>query len=557
VTESTLAGFVPWPPEFAERYRRAGVWRGQTLFDALFECAERHGERIAAVDKKRSVTYRELRARSEQLARGLLAWGIRPGDALLVQLPNSVTFLELCFALFRLGARPVMTQPAHRRLELCQLASQSGAVAHVTCDTFANFDHRLLAQELRALCPEVRHTFVLGDPGPEASALAALYEPLATTLPSGPAASDVALFQLSGGSTDVPKLIPRTHDDYLYSVRQSVAVCDFSPETVYLTVLPVAHNFPLSSPGVLGTLLAGGKVVFSEHATPDVAFDWIAREQVTHTALVPALVPAWLLAAARQRKSLVSLRHVQVGGAKLQEALARRIEPELGARLQQVFGMAEGLVCYTRTSDTDDEVYGTQGSPMSELDELRVVDDDDCDVPRGSEGHLLVRGPYTIRGYFNSPAHDRSAFTEDGFYRTGDRVRWLASDKLVVVGRAKDQINRGGEKIAAPEVEAQLLTHPAVEAAALIAVPDPFLGERSHAYVVAQDSVTPRALIEHLKASGLASYKLPDRIELCASLPKTPVGKIDKRALRLLLANKTTAETRGSAREPNNEESSV
>ncbi len=530
--------FVPWPSEFAERYRRAGAWRGQSLFAALAEVTERADERIAAVDAERSVSYRALLARSEQLARGLWAHGVRPGDAVLVQLPNSVTFLELCFALFRLGARPVMAQPAHRRIELTQLATQSGAVAHVTCGEFARFDHRLLAREVKDACPTLLHTFIAGEPGSGQIALEALFKNEAVALPPGPVASEIALFQLSGGSTDLPKLIPRTHDDYLYSVRQSVAVVGFDSTTVYLAALPVAHNFPFSSPGVLGALLAGGKVVLSQQPAPELAFDWIAREQVTVTALVPALLSSWLSAAARRKSALESLRLVQVGGAKLHEGLARRLTPELGARLQQVFGMAEGLVCYTRADDDDALTHTTQGRPMSPLDELRVVDDDDRELADGTEGHLLVRGPYTIRGYYRAPEHNRQAFSADGFYRTGDRVRRLASGHLEVVGRAKDQINRGGEKIAAPEVEAQLMLHPAVDAAAVVAVPDPYLGERSHAYVLAREEVSPRALLEHLKSAGLAAYKLPDRIELCAALPKTAVGKIDKRALREAAASR-------------------
>jgi 2,3-dihydroxybenzoate-AMP ligase len=532
-------GFVPWPDALAERYRELGVWRGQSLFAALAERAAQAGERVAAVDRERRISYAALCQRSEALARGLAASGIGAGDAVLVQLPNCIAFLEVCFALFRLGAQPVMAQPAHRRLELTEFARRTGAVAHVICERFARFDYRALAAEVREACPSVRLTLVAGESArssaaPAEQCLERLFEPgPEQSLPPLPPASAVALFQLSGGSTDVPKLIARTHDDYLYSVRTSNEVCGFTAGTVYLAVLPVAHNFPLSSPGALGTLLAGGKLVLSEQPTPDLAFDWIEREGVTATALVPALLPAWLAAAARRKRSLASLALLQVGGAKLHESMARRVQPELGAQLQQVFGMAEGLVCYTRPSDPLASVLTTQGRPMSVFDELRVVDAEGCDVAAGEVGQLWTRGPYTIRGYYDAPEHNAQAFNADGFYCTGDCVRRLPDGSLVVEGRVKDQINRGGEKIAAPEVEAQLCSHPAVEAAALVPMSDPYLGERSCAFVVAQ-GVGSKELLAHLRRAGLASYKIPDRIELIDSLPKTPVGKIDKRRLRSL-----------------------
>jgi 2,3-dihydroxybenzoate-AMP ligase len=534
-----LSGFVPWPEALARRYRAEGVWRGQSLFAALAERAAQHGEHVAAVDRARRISYAALCQRSETLARGLSASGIGAGDAVLVQLPNGIAFLEICFALFRLGARPVMAQPAHRRLELSEFARRTGAVAHVICPRFARFEYRALAAEVREACPSLRHTLVVSEAAaPTKSSAELCLEGLIERgqdqpLPPLPLASDVALFQLSGGSTDVPKLIARTHDDYLYSVRTSNEVCGFDARTVYLAVLPVAHNFPLSSPGALGTLLAGGKLVLSEYPTPDLAFDWIEREGVSATALVPALLPAWLAAAARRKGSLATLSLLQVGGAKLHESIARRIQPELGARLQQVFGMAEGLVCYTRPDDPPERALTTQGRPMSVFDELRVVDAEGREVAAGEVGQLWTRGPYTIRGYFDAPEHNAQAFSADGFYRTGDCVRRLADGSLVVEGRVKDQINRGGEKIAAPEVEAQLCAHPAVEAAALVPVTDPTLGERSCAFVVAQ-GVSPAELIEHLRGAGLATYKIPDRIELIDSLPKTPVGKVDKRSLRSL-----------------------
>ncbi|UQA63140.1 (2,3-dihydroxybenzoyl)adenylate synthase [Polyangium aurulentum] len=531
-----LEGFTPWPADFAERYRRAGYWQGETFSNFLRTRAERFGDRIALVGDQRRLTYRELDTRASRLAAGLLELGIRPRDRVVVQLPNVVELFEVCFALFRLGALPVFALPAHRRSEISYFCRFTEAVAYIIADKDGGFDYRALAEQVRAEAPTVKHVLVVGEQGPFTSLESVYGEP--SGFPEA-APWDVALFQLSGGSTGVPKLIPRTHDDYLYSVRASAEICALDTDSVYLVALPAAHNFTLSSPGSLGVLHAGGRVVLCRRPSPDEAFRWIEKERVTLTAVVPPLAAVWLEAARNTRHDLSSLRLLQVGGAKLSEEVARRVRGILGCPLQQVFGMAEGLVNYTRLDDPEDVIVRTQGRPISPDDEVRIVDEDDRDVEAGQVGHLLTRGPYTIRGYYKAEAHNERAFTRDGFYRTGDLVRRTPSGDLVVEGRAKDQINRGGEKIAAEEIENHVLAHPAVRDVALVAMPDAFLGERSCAFVVARERpLTAGELTAFLRARGLAPYKIPDRIELFDDLPKTSVGKVDKKALRRWIADK-------------------
>ncbi len=295
---------------------------------------------------------------------------------------------------------------------------------------------------------------------------------------------DTAFFQISGGSTGLSKLIPRTHDDYIYTLRESARICGMDETSVYLCALPMAHNFPMSSPGFLSALYVGGRVVLAPAPTPAVCFELIAAEKVTDTALVPPLLLLWLEAAASATPDISSLKLIQVGGAKLIPEVARRVTPTLGATLQQVFGMAEGLVNYTRIDDDAETIIQTQGRPISPDDEIRIVDDHDQPVPAGEAGNLLTRGPYTIRGYFNNPAANERSFTHDGFYRTGDIVRRTESGHLVVQGRAGDHINRAGEKISAEEIENHLMAHPQVYDAAVVSVPDDYLGERSCAFII-------------------------------------------------------------------------
>ena len=556
MSESELQGWTPWPEDFARLYRELGYWRGQTLADLLADRARQQPQRLALVCGERRWTYRDLHRHALQLALGLHRLGIQRQDRVIVQLPNVAEFFTVCFALFRLGALPVFALPAHRRAEITHFCELAQAKAWIVADCDGNFDFRELARQVVSTAPSLQQVVVCGDAG-EFIALDSLLGPvdepalsptvsgtdssetemLEQTLPGGPSASDVAFLQLSGGSTGLPKLIPRTHDDYLYSVRASASICALDQHSVYLCALPAAHNFPLSSPGTLGTFYAGGTVVLARRPAPDDCFPLIAKEGVTVTALVPPLAMVWLDAASKRKSDLHSLQLLQVGGARFSAEAARRVKPVLGCRLQQVFGMAEGLVNYTRLDDSDDIIATTQGRAISPADEIRVVDDEDQPVLQGEPGHLLTRGPYTIRGYFRADEHNRRAFTADGFYRTGDIVRQLPGGHLVVEGRAKDQINRGGDKVAAEEVENHLLAHPSVHDAALVAMPDAFLGEKTCAFVVTRGAA-PRAieLLRFLQGRGLAGYKIPDRIEFINQLPKTGVGKVNKRELRERIA---------------------
>jgi 2,3-dihydroxybenzoate-AMP ligase len=350
-----------------------------------------------------------------------------------------------------------------------------------------------------------------------------------------PRPSDVAVFQLSGGTTGLPKVIPRTHDDYLYNSRVFAEATGFDRDGVLLVSVPIAHNFPLACPGVQGALLLGARTILAPSPEAETVFALVERERATWIPAVPATVIGWLNSPARAKHDLTSIRTLAVGGSRLNPEPARAVLAAFGPVLSQVFGMAEGLLCSTRHGDPEEVVVETQGRPVSPDDEIRVVDEDGADVAPGELGELLCRGPYTIRGYYRAREHNRAAFTEDGFYRTGDMVRRHPSGNLVVEGRRKDLINRGGEKISAEEIENLLLGHPAVLNVAVVAMPDPVLGERACAYVVPRPGARPtlaeltRFLAEDKR---IARFKLPERLELRERLPTTAVGKISKKDLR-------------------------
>ncbi|MFE1290330.1 (2,3-dihydroxybenzoyl)adenylate synthase [Streptomyces sp. NPDC058751] len=525
-----------WPKEFADRYRAAGHWRGETFGGMLRERAAAHPDRVALVDpapERRTWTYGQLDRAADRLAAGFSARGIGRGDRVGVQLPNVGEFVEVVFALFRIGALPVYALPAHRESEITHFCSFTEAVAYVIPDVHGGFDHRELATRVQEDAPALKHVFVAGDPGVHTALADVPCAPSGSL--TGPRPHELAFLQLSGGTTGTPKLIPRTHDDYLCSLRGSNEICGVDADTRFLVVLPAAHNFPMSSPGWLGVLHAGGTAVLCPDPDPAAAFPIVERERITMTGLVPPLALLWTDEAARGEHDLSSLELVLVGGAKYSEQAARRLEPALGCRLMQVFGMAEGLVNYTRLDDDTETVVTTQGRPISPDDEIRVVDEEDRDVPEGEFGHLLTRGPYTIRGYWRAPEHNRTAFTADGFYRTGDIVRRTPGGHLVVEGRAKDQINRGGEKVAPEEIENIILAHPSVHDVSLVAVPDEYLGERTLAYVILRAGAEPLKPVHvkrFVRGRGVAAYKVPDLVEFVDAFPHTGIGKVSKKGLR-------------------------
>ncbi|UTR13169.1 (2,3-dihydroxybenzoyl)adenylate synthase [Salipaludibacillus sp. LMS25] len=532
-----LKHYKPWPKELKTYYKKNGCWEDKTFGQMLRDRAITYGDRTAIVDHQSRVTYKELDKRVNQLAAGLQRIGLTCEDRVVVQLPNTLDFIEVIFALFRLGAIPVFSLISHRDSDIRYFCEFSEAKAYIIPGEGYGYDFKQLAKNIQTEVTNVDTIIVADEDGGEFYSLNDLYEN-ETALPTIKA-DDVAFFQLSGGSTGLPKMIARTHNEYMYSLRMSADVCQLDETSVYLVVLPAAHNYPLSSPGVLGTMYAGGKVVLSKGASPDEAFPLIEQESVTITAVVPPLALIWLEAVPTRQYDLSSLHVLQVGGSKLSVEAAKRVTPVFGCTLQQVYGMAEGLVNYTRLDDPDDVITQTQGKPMSAYDDIRVVDEEDNPVAQGEIGELLTRGPYTIRGYYKAEEYNKKAFTADGYYRTGDLVRLSEDGSITVIDRVKDQINRAGEKIAAEEVENHLLAHPAVRDVAIVAMPDKWLGEKVCAFVIWRDPhVTAADLITFLRTEGLADYKIPDRFEWLTDFPKTAVGKVNKKELRRLITVK-------------------
>jgi 2,3-dihydroxybenzoate-AMP ligase len=545
-----LDGVVPFPPDFARRYRDKGYWQDKSLGQEFTAVFARFAERVALIDGERRFTYGGVDAISDNLALNLLSLGLKPLDRVVLQLPNVAEFVLLYFALQKIGAIPIAALASHRYAEVSQFTRIAEPAACVFPERQGDFSFAPMIARVRAENPCLRFSVVLGAPRPGEISLRALIE-AKPSLPKNRLAeiridpTDPCIFQLSGGTTGVPKLIPRTHNDYAYNSKTAASVCGVTGESVLLLALPIAHNLPLACPGLQGFMFAGGRTVLSRRTRPEDLFPLIARHRVTHLKVVPALLIRLIDSPVATAHDSSSLRYIQSGGQRLQPEVRLRTRALIpSAFVQENFGMSEGTLFFVRPDDPEDVRLETVGRPISPDDEVRLLDDDDNEVPAGEVGELCVRGPYTLRGYYGASEHNAKAFTSDGFYRSGDLMRRHRSGSYTVEGRKKDLINRGGEKISAEEIENLILSHPAVHNVACIAMPDAQLGERMCACVIprADGRLTLAELVAFLAGKEIAKFKLPERLELMSDFPLSTLGKVSKKTLVEIVTKKLAAE---------------
>jgi 2,3-dihydroxybenzoate-AMP ligase len=546
-----LKGFVPFPAEFAKRYREKGYWQDKSLaqeFDAVYQ---RYADRVVLVDGDTSFTYEQLDKATSNLALNLLALGIQPLDRVVPTLPNVHEFVLLYFALQKIGAIPIAALVTHRYAEISQFVGLSGATTCVYPDAAGDFSFAPVMDRIAAENPSLRIRIVLGTPKAGEVSLRDLINTPAT-LPASrlrdividPA--DPCIFQLSGGTTGIPKLIPRTNNDYAYNSKVAAEVCEVKPDSVLLLVLPIAHNLPLACPGIQGFMFKGAKVVVHANTRPEEMFALIQKHKVTHLKVVPALLIRLINDPSIGHYDLSSLKVIQSGGQRMQpevRAKTRALIP--GVFVQENFGMSEGTLMFVRASDPEEVKLETCGRPVCEDDEVKLLDEDDREVATGEVGEFTVRGPYTLRGYFGVPEYNARQFTTDGFYRSGDLMRMHPSGNYVVEGRKKDLINRGGEKISAEEVENLILMHPAVQNVACVPMPDPNMGEKMCAYVILKtgQSLNLKDLVSFLLTKEIAKFKLPERLEIVPDFPVSTFGKVSKKALGEWVADKLKQES--------------
>jgi 2,3-dihydroxybenzoate-AMP ligase len=526
---------VRYPAEVVAGYRQRGLWGDLTIGDELRAVARRYASLEAVVTPERRLSYADLDGESEAVATRLHRLGLRAGDAVILQVGNTAESLVAFYGLIKLGAVPVCSLIPFGHHEIDAIAGIVDARAHLVQADIPEPDLVAFAREVKDVVPSMELILTIRGGADGAHRIDDAEPARASAVYPEPGADDVAVFQLSGGTTGTPKVIPRFHAEYWYYGRVSAARFGYAPGDRVGHFLPLVHNAGIHA-AVFAAHSVGATLVLGPTWRPDLVLGLLASEKLTHlntlTSLIPSVCddPAFPEAAA-------NLKRLSLAVPAVPPELFDRITG-LGLQVCQFYGMSEGFACSMPTDAPVQMRRETVGYPLSPEDEFTIRDPETgADVVHGATGELCVRGPYTLRGYYGAEEHNARAFTDDGFYRTGDLVSSIEIEGhpcFRIEGRHKDLISRGGEKINAHEIEDLLVQLPNVREAALVAMPDSRLGERPCAFVVTAPADPP--LLSDVRAflaeRGVAKFKWPERIEAIDALPLTPVGKVAKAKLR-------------------------
>ncbi|MCD7811945.1 MAG: AMP-binding protein [Ruminococcus sp.] len=515
-------------------YETLPNWRKISIGIWFDEICEKFQNRNAVTFQGSTLTYAELHHVVSNMANHFHKMGIQAGEKVVMQLPNRLSCIVCLFGLFKIGAIPVMALPAHRENELNGIMQTMQPCAYIVAEKYLGYNYTELARTLQQSYDSLRYVIIDGTAQEDFISLSTLMQTEQTEIATVSAdAYDTAVMLLSGGTSGIPKAVPRTHADFLYNACRSAQKCRLTEQDIYLAVLPISHSFPLACPGVLGTMTVGGEVVLCEFASPDEILEHISENHVTLTALVPPLANLCLdMLEWDDSFNVSSLKKIQIGGAILEVTLAKRILQRFPNGLIQIFGMTEGLICMTDYDESEDILVTCQGKPISEADEICIVDEQQRPVPNGQNGELIAKGPCIIDHYYHA---ETVQFDEQGYFHTGDIACITSEGNLKIIGRMTEQINRAGEKIMPSEIENLLSDFEGIQQSAVIGVPDKLVGNKICVVAASKNKIDYAEICAFLAKKGLATFKMPDEIKTLPVLPLTAVGKVDKKKLSMWL----------------------
>jgi len=525
----------------------AGLWRDESLETYLDRWARECPGKAALVDGRGRHTWESLARAVDRVAHGLRAHGVEPGRVISCQLPNWNEAIVLFLAALRLGAVVNPIPPTYRASEVRFILGLLESQVAVVPAAFRGFDHAAMLAGLRASLPRLEEVFVARGAGPAGTRpLAALTEePWETrsrrSFP-GTDPNTVHEVAFTSGTTGEPKGVMHTQNTTLSTLHHVIERLELTGRDVLLMASTVGHQTGFLYGHCLNMLL-GATTVWMDVWNVEEAARLIEAERVTFSmGATPFLRDLTYQETPRDRSSL---RLFISAGAPIPRALVRDARTRLGCVISAGWGMTEnGLVTCNGLQDEEAKVFGSDGAPVDGM-ELCVVDEDGGPVATGVEGDLLARGAAQFVGYFKRPQFTADAHAPDGWFRTGDRGTIDRDGYLTITGRAKDLIIRGGENIPVVEVENLLYTHPKIAGVAIVATPDPRLGERACAVVIPRDgqTITLDEIVRFLERHELARQKFPERLELVSEFPMTPSGKIQKYKLRDLIAGRAERPT--------------
>ena len=481
--------------------------------------------------------------------------GIGKQDRVLLQLPNWAEFVYAYYGLLKIGAVPVFCIPRFSRREMDHYRKITEAKIWMVPLRFEKTEYTPLIEAFQTQPGFLKHILLVNpqeEPLPsgtlsfnERITQVDLSRSSGDALQSqGPDPNDICHLMPTGGTTDLPKLVPRTHNDFYCNVEYRAKAWQRCPQDITLIATPLTHNMAIEV-SLNPSFLTGGKVVLIDSTGPRETLEAIERERVTTTILVVAQLHRVVEFPNLNRYDLSSLKVIAGAGSYVPADLIKNVYARLGCTFYNVYGNSEGPCSQTRSEDPHEVVLHSVGRPICPYDEFQVIDLAGQPLAQGQEGELVARGPGIFRGYFKSEAENKEVFTTDGFYRTGDIAKFDPEGRLIITGRKKDVIIRGGENISAKEVEELIGGHPGVDLVAAVGMPDPVLGERVCAFIKpkAGHIVTLEDIVSFLKAKSTSVLYLPERVETLPEIPLTLVGKIDKKRLREEIREKIERET--------------
>lgn len=542
-----LNGANPFPKEFIDRYYKNHWWSGITLGEMVDRSADLYPYKEALVSEGVRLTYRELKDWTDRAAVAFLELGIKKLDRVLLQIPNWAEFVYAYYGLHKIGAIPVMCIPRFSEREMEHFCEVTEATAWIVPRRYEKSDYLPMIETLRSRPFSLKHIMVIKSPEQKVETLAKgtlSFNDLIDKIdlnrypndflqPFRPDPDEICHLMATGGSTGLPKLVPRTHNDFFCNFDYRAKAWEKSPHDITLIATPITHNMAIEV-SMNPTLLTGGKVVMIPSTRPKEILEAIQKEKVTTTILAVAQVQQIIDFPELDRYDVSSLQVIATGGSYMPPELIRKVYDKLKCKFFNVFGMSEGPCTQTRYQDPDEVIFHTVGWPVCPYDEFKVIDGNGNQLPQGREGELVARGPCIFQGYYKAEVENREAFTRDGFFRTGDIAKFDEAGRLIITGRKKDIIIRGGENISAKEVEDLITDHPKVAQAAAVAMPDPVLGERVCTFIKPKKDavITFEEIIAYVKEKKTSVLYLPERIEIVEEIPLTNVGKVDKKRLR-------------------------
>jgi 2,3-dihydroxybenzoate-AMP ligase len=536
-----IEGFEPYRPEDVEKYNKYRWWLGLTWGDMFDKATDLYPQKECLADDSSRFTYEQLREKVDRLALSFMELGIAQRDFVLLQIPNWHEYIIAFYALQKIGAITVLLIARHGLAEIKHVCSLTHPVAWIGPDQYKKTEYLPMIQELIEDNKELKHLISVRAQENKA------FIPLEKLIDAGkltpsslaglaarrPDPMEVSMILLTGGTTGLPKAVPRTHNDYIASVEYHSRAWEITSNDVVLSAAPVSHAQAMHN-GVGGAFFNFAKYVITDSTEAQDICGIIEREKVTAFPTVPAIVQRMLTFENIEQYDISSLSKIYAGGAPSTPEMVKSIYDKLDCKFINAFGSAEGSGAMTRLDADIETICTTVGKIDCPYAKFKIVDQNGQEVPVDHEGELITKGPNIFTGYFKSHEDNMMTFTEDGFFKTGDLAKIDRQGTIMITGRIKETILRGGETISAVGIERLISSHPNVADVAVIGMPDKALGERICAYVqLKEGTALPfEELITYLRNSGASVMQLPERVEFIERIPLTNIGKADKKALK-------------------------